>query len=211
MVGSCKAHTIRPSDIMYTETLCVARHLHVTVSQGVGGARSSSSLSCTCTCITNYFFSLTDTTASASAILLQHYVRCIGTQQQCEARHKHNQHVITHLNDDAIDLLPFSLQKQMALILRWNSSCQHSCQPVSATNTLDANSPAQEHKCNRACHIALEAVCHEPLCSLAAQGVNPVECDMSGTGLSGCSVMPEASLPIHCYPPPLQLFVHGAN
>ena len=34
-----------------------------------GGPRSSSSRICTCTCITNYFFSLTDTTASA--ILLQ--------------------------------------------------------------------------------------------------------------------------------------------
>ena len=41
------------------------------VSQGFGGPRSSSSLSCTCTCITNHFFPLTDTAASASAILLQ--------------------------------------------------------------------------------------------------------------------------------------------
>ena len=38
----------------------MARHLHVTVSQGFGGPRSSSSFSCTCICITNYFFSLTD-------------------------------------------------------------------------------------------------------------------------------------------------------
>jgi hypothetical protein len=38
------------------------------VSQGFGGPRSSSS----CICITNHFFSLTDTAASASAILLQH-------------------------------------------------------------------------------------------------------------------------------------------
>ena len=35
----------------------------------VWGPRSSSS--CSCTCITNHFFSLTDTAASASAILLQ--------------------------------------------------------------------------------------------------------------------------------------------
>jgi hypothetical protein len=45
----------------------LARHLHITVSQGFGGPRSSSS----CICITNHFFSLTDTAASASAILLQ--------------------------------------------------------------------------------------------------------------------------------------------
>jgi hypothetical protein len=38
----------------------LARHLHVTVSQGFGGPRSSSSFSCTCICITNYFFPLTD-------------------------------------------------------------------------------------------------------------------------------------------------------
>jgi hypothetical protein len=49
----------------------LARHLHVTVSQGFGGPRSSSSFSCTCICITNHFFSLTDTAASASAILPQ--------------------------------------------------------------------------------------------------------------------------------------------
>jgi hypothetical protein len=41
------------------------------VSQGFGGPRSLSSFSCTCICITNHFFSLTDTAASASAILLQ--------------------------------------------------------------------------------------------------------------------------------------------
>jgi hypothetical protein len=46
-------------------------HTHVTVSQGFGGPRSSSSRICTCTCITNHFFPLTDTTASASAIFLQ--------------------------------------------------------------------------------------------------------------------------------------------
>ena len=34
-------------------------------------AATSSSFSCTCICITNHFFSLTDTAASASAILLQ--------------------------------------------------------------------------------------------------------------------------------------------
>jgi hypothetical protein len=49
----------------------LARQLHVTVSQGFGGPRSSSSRIHTCTCITNHFFSLIDTTASASAILLQ--------------------------------------------------------------------------------------------------------------------------------------------
>jgi hypothetical protein len=49
----------------------LARHLHVTVSQGFGGPRSSSSRIHTCTCITNHFFSLTDTISSASAILLQ--------------------------------------------------------------------------------------------------------------------------------------------
>jgi hypothetical protein len=38
----------------------LARHLHVTVSQGFGGPRSSSSFSCACICITNYFCSLTD-------------------------------------------------------------------------------------------------------------------------------------------------------
>ena len=54
-----------------TEGQQLARHLHVTVSQGIGGPRSSSSLSCTCTCITNHVSSLTDTSASASAILLQ--------------------------------------------------------------------------------------------------------------------------------------------
>jgi hypothetical protein len=48
-----------------------ARHLHVIVSQGFGGPRSSSCFSCTCICITNHLFSLTDTAASASAILLQ--------------------------------------------------------------------------------------------------------------------------------------------
>jgi hypothetical protein len=47
------------------------RHHHVTVSQGFGGPRSSSSFSCTCICITNHLFSLTDTAASASAILSQ--------------------------------------------------------------------------------------------------------------------------------------------
>ena len=41
------------------------------MSQGFGGPRSLSSFSCTCICITNHFFSLTDTAASASAILLQ--------------------------------------------------------------------------------------------------------------------------------------------
>jgi hypothetical protein len=49
----------------------LARHLHVTVSQGFGGPRSSPSRIHTCTCITNHFFLLTDTTASASAISLQ--------------------------------------------------------------------------------------------------------------------------------------------
>jgi hypothetical protein len=44
------------------------------VDLGVWGPRSSSSCSCTCICITNNFFSLTDTAASASAILLQHKV-----------------------------------------------------------------------------------------------------------------------------------------
>jgi hypothetical protein len=37
----------------------------------VWGPRSSSRCSCTCICITKHFFSLTDTAASASAILLQ--------------------------------------------------------------------------------------------------------------------------------------------
>jgi hypothetical protein len=37
----------------------LARHLHVTLSQGFGGPRSSFSFSCTCICITNHFFSLT--------------------------------------------------------------------------------------------------------------------------------------------------------
>jgi hypothetical protein len=56
----------------------LARHLHVTVSQGFGGPRSSSSLSCTCICITDHFFLLTDTAASASAILLQHWTAEMG-------------------------------------------------------------------------------------------------------------------------------------
>jgi hypothetical protein len=53
----------------------LARHLHVTVSQGFGGAQSSYSCICTCTCITNYSFSLTDTAASTSAIFLQSSTR----------------------------------------------------------------------------------------------------------------------------------------
>ena len=36
-------------------------------------SQSSSSLSCTCICITDHFFSLTDTAASASAILLHSF------------------------------------------------------------------------------------------------------------------------------------------
>jgi hypothetical protein len=53
---------------------------HVTVSQGFWGPRSSSSFSCTCICITNQFFSLADTAASASALLLQrHPARLAGT------------------------------------------------------------------------------------------------------------------------------------
>jgi hypothetical protein len=51
----------------------LARHLHITVIQGFGGPQRSSSCSCTCICITDHFFSLTDTAASASAILLQHH------------------------------------------------------------------------------------------------------------------------------------------
>jgi hypothetical protein len=58
----------------------LARHLHVTVSQGFGGPRSSSSRICTCTCIINHFFSLTDTPASASAILLQQIGLTISSQ-----------------------------------------------------------------------------------------------------------------------------------
>jgi hypothetical protein len=46
----------------------------------VWGPRSSSSCSCTCICITNHFFSLTDTAASASAILLQQ--QCIAVMQK---------------------------------------------------------------------------------------------------------------------------------
>jgi len=42
---------------------------------------SSSSFSCTCICITNHFFSLTDTAASASAILLQQAT----THKQCRS------------------------------------------------------------------------------------------------------------------------------
>jgi hypothetical protein len=45
------------------------------VSQGFEGPRSSSSLSCTCICIANHFFSLTDTAASASAILQVHQIQ----------------------------------------------------------------------------------------------------------------------------------------
>jgi hypothetical protein len=56
-----------------TEGQQLARHLHVTVSQGFGGPRSSSSRICTCTCITYHLFSLTETAASASAILLQQW------------------------------------------------------------------------------------------------------------------------------------------
>jgi hypothetical protein len=59
-----------------TEGQKLDRHLHVTVSQGFGGPQSSFSCICTCICITNYFFSLTDTAASASAILLQRTIPC---------------------------------------------------------------------------------------------------------------------------------------
>jgi hypothetical protein len=55
---------------------CPRRTQHTTSSPHkaaarFGGPQSSSSLSCTCTCIINHFFLLTDTAASASAILLQ--------------------------------------------------------------------------------------------------------------------------------------------
>jgi hypothetical protein len=50
------------------------------VSQGFGGPRSSSSFSCTCICITNHLFSLTDTAASASAILLQQAQRQLSNR-----------------------------------------------------------------------------------------------------------------------------------
>ena len=59
-------------------------HLHVTVSQGFGGPRSSSSFSCTCICITKHFFSLTDTAASASAILLQQTAPWMGVGGQLQ-------------------------------------------------------------------------------------------------------------------------------
>jgi hypothetical protein len=149
MVGSCKAHTIRPSDIMYTETLCEG----VAVGDPVLVTLCSVFPSL---CVPSVSAGNLATSPVPGTVSQRHYVRCTSTQQQCEAGHTHNQHVITHLND-AIYLLPFSKEKQMALKLRWNSSCPHSCQPVSATNTLDANSQAQEHKCNHACHIALEA------------------------------------------------------
>ena len=54
-----------------TERQKLDRHIHVTVSQGFEGPQSSYSCICTCTCITNYFFSSTDTAASASAIFFQ--------------------------------------------------------------------------------------------------------------------------------------------
>jgi hypothetical protein len=51
--------------------------VHVPAMNGVH-APSSSSCSCTCICISNHFFSLTDTAASASAILLQCPFLCLG-------------------------------------------------------------------------------------------------------------------------------------
>jgi hypothetical protein len=71
--------------------------------------RSSSSRIHTCTCITNHFFSLTDTTASASAILLQqtqNYVSHLGSnpgdltqnweQQVLSSSHHASQPWLTH-------------------------------------------------------------------------------------------------------------------
>jgi hypothetical protein len=49
------------------------------VSQGFGGAQGSSGFSCTCICITNHFFPLTDTAASASAILLQRSTKLLDS------------------------------------------------------------------------------------------------------------------------------------
>jgi hypothetical protein len=68
----CKQHRLARLQAMLHASAARRRHAQAPSYHSeprVWGPRSSSS--CTCICITNHFFSLTDTAASASAILLQ--------------------------------------------------------------------------------------------------------------------------------------------